>query len=340
MELIEFSQVKMSIPEIIDKKTSKKYINWGDDNKYPNYIWDSYLKCSNLQAIINTLSDYIIGEGVLSDYEYISDDGENINEVLKKCIFDYILFGGFAIECIRNKQGKIVRLNYQNVMNVRVDEELTTAYLSNSWGSWSGKNVVELPLYDKSEVQDHFLFYYRGHITRNINPIPIWTSALKSVEVLNQTRVYNLNNILNNFNGSVLISLNGTQLKSEEVKEIKRRLEDQYTGAENAGKIVVVNSPNEEGKVDIIRLQPDNASDLYKNLQESSIDDLFVAFRINPILLGKNNSNSGFSKQEFAEAYKLYNKTVINPLQNNIIRALKALGIEIKFNEFKIDWDE
>lgn len=68
MELIEFSQVKMSIPEIIDKKTSKKYINWGEDNKYPNYIWDSYLKCSNLQAIINTLSDYIIGEGVLSDY--------------------------------------------------------------------------------------------------------------------------------------------------------------------------------------------------------------------------------------------------------------------------------
>ena len=340
--IIEFKFGKESVivPEIVDKKTSKGYVNWGEDNKLPEYLWDSYLKCSNLQSIVNTVSDYIVGSGIESTYTFLSDEDETIEEVVKKITLDYILFGGFAIECIRNAKGDVVRVNYQNVMNVRVDEELTTAYLSNRWGSWSGKNIITLPLFDKREKQPHFLFYFRGNITRNINPIPLWISALKSVEVLNQTRTFNLNNITNNFSGGSVISFNGTQLKSKEMKEIKEKLEAGYTGSDNAGKMLVVNNPNGEGKVEVTRLQPDNMGDLYRNLQDSSKDDLFVAFRCNPILLGKNDTNGGFNKQEFAEAYKLYNATVILPLQNNIVKCLKKIGLDIKFKPFKIDWED
>ena len=334
-----FGSEQIIVPDIVDKKTSKGYVNWGDDNKLPDYLWDSYLKCSNLQSIVNTVTDYIIGEGIDTTYNFISDDDETLEEVVKKATLDYILFGGFALECIRNSKGNIVRVNYQNVMNIRVNEELTTAYLSNKWGSWNGKNIITLPLFDKKELQPHFVFYYRGAITRNINPIPIWVSALKSVEVLNQTRTFNLSNITNNFSGGALISFNGTQLKSKEMKEIKEKLEEGYTGSNNAGKLLVVNNPNGEGKVEIVRLQPDNMGDLYKGLQESSVDDLFVAFRCNPILLGKNDTNGGFNKQEFAEAYKLYDQTVIKPLQNNIIKGFKKLDLEISFKPFKINWD-
>lgn len=340
--IIEFKFGKESVivPEIVDKKTSKGYVNWGEDNKLPDYLWDSYLKCSNLQSIVNTVSDYIIGSGIESTYTFLSDEDETIEEVVKKITLDYILFGGFALECIRNAKGDVVRVNYQNVMNVRVDEELTTAYLSNKWGSWSGKNIITLPLFDKREKQPHFLFYFRGNITRNINPIPLWISALKSVEVLNQTRTFNLNNITNNFSGGAVITFDGTQIKSKEMKKIKEKLEAGYTGSDNAGKMLVVNNPNGEGKVEVTRLQPDNMGDLYRNLQDSSKDDLFVSFRVNPILLGKNDTNGGFNKQEFAEAYKLYNATVILPLQNNIVKCFKKIGLDITFKPFKIDWED
>ena len=225
---LKLGKESVIVPEIVDKKTSKGYVNWGEDNKLPDYLWDSYLKCSNLQSIVNTVSDYIVGSGIDSTYTFLSDEDETIEEVVKKITLDYILFGGFAIECIRNAKGDVVRVNYQNVMNVRVDEELTTAYLSNRWGSWSGKNIITLPLFDKREKQPHFLLYFRGNITRNINPIPLWVSALKSVEVLNQTRTFNLNNITNNFSGGAVIAFNGTQLKSKEMKEIKEKLEAGY----------------------------------------------------------------------------------------------------------------
>ena len=330
---------EVTVPDVVDKKTNRNWISWGDNNKLPNYLWDCYLKCSNLQAIVNNITNYIFGEGIETEYSLLSDDDETIEEVIQKCVLDYIIFGGFAVECIRNIKGNIVRVNYQDVQNVRVNEELTTAYLSNKWGSYTAKDVVALPLFNSKEQQDHFIMYYRGNITRNINPIPIWVSALKSVEVLNQTRNFNLNNITNNFSGGAVISFNGMQLKTKEMKEIKENVEQKYTGTENAGKVLVVNNPNGEGKIEVTRLQPDNMGDLYKNLQDSSEHDLFVSFRINPMLLGLNES-TGFAAQEFENAYVLFNTTVIKPIQNDFIKVFRKLGIEIAFKQFRIKWKE
>lgn len=327
------------VPECYDFKGSQDYIKWGEDNKFPIYLFDNYLKNSNLQSAVNTLCDYIIGEGIETDFERINDNGESLSDILTKSIFDYILFGGFCLEGIRNAKGDIVRLNYLNVQNVRVDEELTTAYISNNWSNWNRKALYQLPLFNANIVQDHFVFYFRGTITRNINPVPIYVSALKSIEILNQTRNFHLHNLTNNFTGSVLVALNGTSIKSSELQEIKAQLEGEYTGTDNAGKVMLVNNANADGKIEINRLSADNAGDLYQQLAESSVDDIFVAFRMNPILVGKNVS-TGFSKQEFQQAYSLFNSTVILPIKKTISRELSKLGVSLTFKDFKIDWTE
>ena len=325
------------VPDCYDFKGSQEYIKWGEDNKFPIYLFDNYLKNSNLQSAVNTLVDYIVGEGIETDFDRLNDKGQSLSDILSKCVFDYILFGGFCLEGIRNQKGEIVRLNYINVQNVRVDEELTTAYLSNNWSNWSRKALFTLPLFNPNEQQDHFIFYYRGTITRNINPIPIYISALKSIEILNQTRNFHLHNLQNNFSGSVLVALNGTSIKASELQEIKAQLEGEYTGTDNAGKVLLINNVNSDGKIEVQRLSADNAGDLYQQLAESSVDDIFVAFRMNPILVGKNVS-TGFSKQEFQQAYSLFNSTVITPIKKQISTELKKLGVNITFNEFQINW--
>lgn len=252
------------IPDCFDFKGAMEFIKWGEDNKFPLYLWDNYLKNSNLQSAVNTLCDYIVGEGITTDFDRINADGETLSDILAKSVFDYILFGGFALEGIRNQKGDIVRLNYINVQNIRVDEALTTAYLSNSWNQWNRKAMVTLPLWRSDETQDHFIFYFRGNITRNINPVPLYISALKSIEILNQTRNFHLHNLQNNFSGSVLVALNGTSIKSSELQEIKAQLEGEYTGTENAGKVLLVNNANSDGKIEVNRLSADNAGDLYQ----------------------------------------------------------------------------
>jgi capsid portal protein len=325
------------VPDCYDFRGSQEFIKWGEDNKFPVYLFDNYLKNSNLQSAVNTLTDYIVGEGIDTDFDRINDEGQTLGETLAKSVFDYILFGGFCLEGIRNSKGEIVRLNYINIQNVRVNEELTTAYLSNNWNQWNRKALYTLPLYSAEEPQDHFIFYYRGNITRNINPVPIYVSSLKSIEILNQTRNFHLHNLQNNFTGSVLVALNNTSIKSSELREIKAQLEGEYTGTDNAGKVLIVNNTNADGKIEVSRLSSDNAGDLYKNLADSSIDDIFVAFRMNPILVGKNVA-TGFSKQEFQQAYSLFNATVITPIKKIFTKQLAKLGVNINFNELQINW--
>ena len=79
-----------TVPSIFEKKTTAKYLNWGEYNQLPNYLWDSYLKNSNMQAIVNTTIDYIIGEGSTTNApidedtisliinDYITSDSHNI----------------------------------------------------------------------------------------------------------------------------------------------------------------------------------------------------------------------------------------------------------------------
>lgn len=322
---------RSGVPTVFDVK-GKEYVNWGEDNAFPQYLYDLYLKNSNLQAIVNNMVDYCLGENVT-----ISDTALLDEHTLSACIFDYVLFGGFALEGLRSANGELVQLNHIDVQWVRVNEELTTAYICNEWGSWRRNNIVTLPLYDDAQKQPHFLYYFRGTITRHINPIPCYVSALKSIEILNNTRNYHLHNLENNFSGSVLVALNGTSIKSTELQSIKKQLEGEYTGTDNAGKVLLINNTNSEGKVEVQRLTPDNAGDLYQNLATSAVDDIFVAFRMNPILCGKN-VQTGFSREEFEQAFALYYATVIRPLQATICGCFDTFGIALQFNKFIIDW--
>lgn len=319
-----------------DKKgASNSYVKWGIDNKLPDFLYDAYLKNSNLQAVIQTVANYAFGEGV----EVSGIDNEDLNDTIEKCIFDYILFGGFSVECIRSRGGSVVKINYINVQNVRVNEELTTAYLSTKWGSYSGKDIVELPLYNPEEKQNHFIYFYRGKLTRGINPIPMYIGALKSVEILNATRNFHLNNVNNSFNVSAIINLNNGNIKTKELKEIQERLENNFTGAKNAGKFMLINGGDKEHQATVMKLDGNNFGDMYQALDKSSKEDIFVAFRINPILCGVNVA-TGFSKEEFAQAYNLYYATVIKPMQNSIVRVFREIGIKITFKPFVINWSE
>ena len=320
------------VPDVVDKKTSKKYINWGEDNKLPNYLWDNYLSCSNLQAIVNTVVDFVIGDGVDTVFSQ-----EDFSDNIQKWVTDYILFGGFAVEGLRNRNGDIAQLNYMNVMNVRVDEELTTAFLSNNWGSWSGKSIIELPLYKEDEKQSHFIYYFRGNITRNINPIPLYIASLKSIEILNNVKNFHLNNLNNGFTASSIINLNDGTIKTRELTEIKKQLEEKYTGSSNAGNFILMNGGDKEHAATVERLDADNFGDLYQTLDKSSKEDLYVAFRINPILVGVN-VQTGFSKEEFENAFALYNSTMITPIKNIFIKHFKKLGVPVSFRDFKIKW--
>ena len=91
-------------------------------------------------------------------------------------------------------------------------------------------------------------------------------------------------------------------------------------------------------KVD--RLQEDHLDEKFQTLSKDTMRDIFVAFRAQPVLFGINPDNNGFSRTEYDEVFQLYNKTMIVPIQNKIIRCFnKIYGVDnsFEFKEFKLD---
>lgn len=59
-EIMVFSSEGRDVPMLKEKDISgKDYIYYGEDNKFPEYLWDLYLRSGVLQGIINGTIDFV-----------------------------------------------------------------------------------------------------------------------------------------------------------------------------------------------------------------------------------------------------------------------------------------
>ena len=68
-EFLSFSLEIPEIPEFIERSYSgKEWHYWGKDNKMPSYLYGLYEKSSLMQTIINTTTNFVLGNSIESIY--------------------------------------------------------------------------------------------------------------------------------------------------------------------------------------------------------------------------------------------------------------------------------
>ena len=100
---------------------------------------------------------------------------------------------------------------------------------------------------------------------------------------------------------------------------------------------------SKENATTIERLSSDDFDKKFEALQKSTTKDIFIAWRATPALFGLNPENNGFSKQEFLEAFELYNKTMVSPIQDDLTRCFDKIyqtEKSITFVPFKLETEE
>lgn len=332
---------KIPVCEAIQAKNCS-YVKWGEDNDFPQYIWELYTHSSQMSSIIDTMKNYVIGNGIETEYpmQIVNRKGETFNNFIERIVIDFLLFGGFAIQVIRNKVGNIAELNWLDYRYVRVNDDEDKVYYSKEWNKGRKQPVV----YDTySEGLSNSVFYYKGRLSRSCYPQPSYLSALTSLEISTQIPEYHLNNLCNGFNPSVLINFNnGSNVPESVADEIEEKVIDKFGGTENAGRILISFNDDKEHSTDMTRLPSDGLIDQYNSLAENVRTDIFTAFRINKLLLGDGSESTGFNRQAYTESFALYNKTVIQPIQKEIeeiINNLLGKG-SLHFDRFELDWGE
>lgn len=323
---------------VLERKMSgKEYLFWGQDNRFPQDLFQLYLNCPIMSGIINGTIDFISGNDIISDLGTVNRDGETISDIIKKIATDYEIFGGFAIQIINLPDKK--ELYVLDMQRVRTNEDETKIFYCKNWGQY-GSKVVTYDSFDSRLNQPNSVLLYKGHLTRDHYPIPRYIGALDSIRTSCEIGKFHLNNILNNLSSSAIINFNNGVPSEEVQKDIERRVNDKFQGAENAGKTIVTFNDSKENAVTVERLSEDKMDEKFNTLNKSITQEIFISFRATPELFGFSSEGNGFSKTEFLESFELYYKTVVKPIQNDIIRVFeKIYGQEniISFVPFQIN---
>lgn len=349
MEKLGFSIIENKtkvIPVLKETKIAgKKFIGYGEDNKYPDYLFSLYQNSTVLQSIINGIIEYTIGQGVgCEKYIHLKDtvnsDGDTWEDLFKNVILDMLVTGGFAINGLRDHNDIVRELYWVNVSHVRLSEDGKTGYYDENISGW-GSKPKEIPIFDPAKKQKSFLFYYKGS-SRSLYPIPRWSGAIKAVETSCEISNYHLNSILNNFAPSALISFNNGVPDKATQEALEKKINKKFVGSDNVNRFILSFAESGENATTIQTLGTDTADQKFQTLKKSIMEEIFVAFRCNPMLFGLNPENDGFSKQEFIECFALFTRTVIEPLQKSLNKAFgKILGVDnpLTFNKFEV-WDD
>lgn len=318
------------IPQIMEVKTSKDWMSYGKDNKFPNYLWDLYLRSALLQSIINGTTDFVIGQGIdpstskIDPKAEINTKGETIEDIIKKITNDYLIFDGFAVQIIFNKMNQVGQLYWLDFRNCRTNEDETQIYYSKEWEKASPK-MLTYDRFDGTQNTGTCVYYFKGHKTRGVYPIPRYSGALNALETSTEIAKYHLASIHNNFNGNLIINFNNGEPTDEVKKDIEKKIKNKFSGADNGGKFLVSFNDSKDNGVTIERLQDDNTDKKYQQLRKDTYKEIFIAFRCQPQLFGFVIEGSLFNKEEYKQAYDLYYKTVVMPIQNDLVRSFNRI---------------
>lgn len=311
-----------------EKVTARGFVSWGENNDYPQYINSLYRDVATLRSIIEGTIDFVCGNRVYADDlvwdEQVNEKGDSLEDLCRDLSRDYLKYGGFAVNVVRNKSGLVAGLYFIPLERLRFNEDRTEFYYSKDWEKSMGRvKYTTYPKYQKDSKVGSSIFVYTNNRT-DVYPSPKWAASVKAAEIERQVNDYHLNSIINGFSASYMISFCNGIPSETEAEEIEENVIEKTTGSGNGGRLIINFANDKEHSAELTKLETEDAGEKYKSLIERTKNELFTAFRATPNLFGLPTA-TGFSTEEYAEAFKLYNKTAVKPIQNILMKVFNYL---------------
>ena len=314
-------------------------VEWGTRNAYPDYLLDLYNNVPTLRSIINGNIDYVAGDDVTImplQEEFTNQEmnrrGDTIREQVKDIAKDFEIYGGFALQVIRNLAGEVAEVYYIDMRYLRTNKEGDVFYYSEKWGKSSRTDMVVYPavlpkiewdkLSDEERNRHASSILFVKNVHTQVYPAPLYAASVKACEIERLIDEFHLSDINNHFVSSAIINFNNGDPGQEIKSEIERDFNEKFCGASNGGRVAFSWNPNKESATDIVEFKMEDFGERYKALSQHSRTQIFTSFRAIPLLFGlTSEANTGFSTEEFEQSFKLYNRTQIQPVQRMICDA-------------------
>jgi hypothetical protein len=330
---------------VFKEEKSKDWVIYGTDkeggyyNNYPSYLLYLYNRSSKHNAFINGKVLYICGAGVgfdstdlsIQDIAIANDflNKENTNfdtlkDIVKKCVLDKKLFGGYYLEVIWNKAGNNFELLHFPYNNLRKAKDADGYWYSKDWSqqkqSPEQTDLEYIPLFDPNKPNGRQVFVskeYRPDL--DAYPLPDYVASAVYAEVDVELSNYRLNAIKSGFNAGTILNFSNGRPTEEEKEEIEARLKEKFTGTDRANSLLISFSGNRDSAPTIEHLTPQNVDAQLTELNDQVIQELIIGHHIpNPMLVGIKTAGELGTKDQINDSYELYKNTYIIPNQAEI----------------------
>lgn len=312
----------------------RNLVEWGERNGYPDYLLELYKTVPTLASIINGNIDFIAGdEVVITPIDSLplgamNKKGDTIREQVKDIAKDYEIYGGYALQIIRNFEGKVAEVYYIDMRFLRTNKDCNVFYYCEDWHKMGRKDCLVFPAYipnldwasldEDARRRNASSILFVKNVHTQVYPAPLYAPAVKACEIERCIDDYHLNAINNGFVSSLIVNFNNGVPTDDVKEEIERMFNEKFAGHGNAGRMMFSWNRDKNSATDIVEPKVEDFGDKYKALSEHSRQQIFTAFRANPNLFGIPTEGNGFANEQYEESFKLYNRTQIQPVQRMI----------------------
>lgn len=332
-------------PQIVES-TTKKWVEYGDQNDYFDYLADRYNGSPTNNAIITATSMMIYGLGLDATTESKTMDLEAWMKVvamfdkdlLRRTALDIKLNGNFSWQVITTKDANntvLTKVVFVPVKNIRagkaVDGEITEYWYSDNWAESHKARYKPEPIPAFGSGEDSELLYVRllSPDTFYYSP-PDYQGGVQYAEMEEEISNFHISNIQNGLAPGLIFNFNNGIPEAEKREELRQDIKKRLGGSGNAGKFIMNFAPSKEKGAEVVPIQLSDADKQYEFLSRESQEKILVAHRVtSPMLVGiKNKTGLGNNADELITAFMLYDRTVIQPFQEMIIDGInKVIGI-------------
>lgn len=340
----------------INRETNFGWVAWGKKNNYPYLLLDLYNQSPTLHTCIQFAIQAILGDGV--DVEAMKIDSndcvpnyyETWPEFIRKISLDYMLYGSYAIQIIKNRNNtdySFYHVPLEQVRYGKYDEDgcITEYYICQDWSATGKYQPIRL---DAFEMRDDmniaqgkpYLYVYRTYTpSQAYYTTPVWNAAIKAVQAEIEINNFDLKFSTNGFTPSGVLTLHDVE-NDKDRQEIVDNVNKMFVGTDNANSLMITFRNREDEKpVEFTPFTTNNENvNIYSDSANRQIDRILSSFLIpSRSLVGLPDvGGSGFNSeaQMLETAYNLYNKLIGNHNRDCIINTLnymfKMNGIDTK----------
>ena len=343
-EMLAIGLSQYPVPDATTSVSRGGWVDYGDDNCYPDWLTELYKGSGVHNAICNGIAQMAYGQGVVSLETDLAKRGEieaalrNMNsresgsDIIKKSLRDLKIYGRCYWQVIMTTDGEqIAEIHHIPFSWVRAGEkddsgEIREWYVSRDWMQYRRKDYkpYSKPSWNRGVLSGILPISLFGE-DHAYYPSPDYIGSLNWIAVDMEVSKFHLNAINNQFAPSYHIHHSNGVPTQREREQMKREYERELAGPENAGGIVMTFSEGDDRKTEFNSLAPSQLDKQYTFISEEASKKIMIGHRVTtPALFGiRDGAGLGNNAEELETGMKFLNQNVLEGYRQTITRALE-----------------